>query len=164
MNYIDVGDKAPGWALRDQNGRKVDINRHFGNLNIVLSFHPLAWTPVCSKQMQALEDNYAELVRLETVAYGISVDSVPCKKAWAGSLGIVSTRLPSDFWPHGGVARLYGVFLEELGYASRAVFVIDKAGKVSFKKVYPLRELPDMQEILNAVRQHEPLVLKGERR
>lgn len=151
MNRIDVGDTAPGWTLHDQNDRPVDINRYFGSVNIVLSFHPLAWTPVCSKQMRALEEHHAELTRLETVAYGISVDSVPCKKAWAESLGITKTRLPADFWPHGGVAGLYGVFLEESGYAERAVFVIDRNGKIAFKKIYPLREVPDMSEILKVL-------------
>jgi peroxiredoxin len=152
MNSLEVGDTAPLWDLEDQNGRIVSLREHVGQRNILLSFHPLAWTPVCSRQMQDLEAKHDELARLDTVAYGLSVDSAPCKNAWARSLGITKTSLPSDFWPHGAVASLYGVFLEHNGYSGRAAFIIDKKGLIAFSRIYPMRQVPDVDEIMRAVR------------
>jgi peroxiredoxin len=86
------------------------------------------------------------------VAVGISVDSIPCKKAWAESLGIVNTSLLSDFWPHGEVARLYGIFKDKEGVAARSSILIDDNGKVVFVKVYETKQLPDMAEIVEVIR------------
>jgi peroxiredoxin len=82
-----------------------------------LSFHPLAWTAFFAGQMQSLEDNREVLSTHGTIAVGISVDSGPCKKAWAGSLGITHTPLLCDFLPNGVVARQYGLFLEANGFS-----------------------------------------------
>ena len=86
------------------------------------------------------------------MAVGVSVDSVPSKKAWADSLEIKNTRLLADFWPHGKVAKLYKIFREEDGISERANIIIDENQKIYFVKVYPIAELPDIQEILNALR------------
>jgi peroxiredoxin len=83
------------------------------------------------------------------VAVGISIDSVPPKKAWAENLGIKATRLLSDFWPHGGVARLYGIFQEKEGFSERANIIVDESGKIIFFKVYKLSQLPDINEIID---------------
>ncbi|HKK09561.1 MAG TPA: redoxin domain-containing protein, partial [Bacteroidales bacterium] len=79
----------------------------------LLSFHPLAWTSVCEIQMRSLDVKHAEFEKLGVIPYGISVDSVPCKKAWAESLGISKTNMLSDFWPHGEIAEKFGVFNTE---------------------------------------------------
>ena len=79
---------------------------------------------------------------------GISVDSVPTKKAWASDLGVKKVTLLSDFWPHGGVARQYGLFRGKDGISERANVILDEDGKVIFSKVYELGELPDIQEII----------------
>ncbi|RME38266.1 MAG: peroxiredoxin, partial [Thermoflexia bacterium] len=118
---------------------------------VVLSFHPLAWTRVCAIQMQDLEKHREEMERLGAVALGLSVDAVPTKKAWAESLGIQETRLLADFWPHGGVAQAYGIFRKKNGFSERAVFIVDAEGVVRFKKIYPMREPPDIGEILKAL-------------
>jgi len=102
-------------------------------------------------QMQDLEKHREDMERLGAVALGLSVDSVPCKKAWAESLGIQETRLLADFWPHGGVARAYGIFREKNGFSERAVFIVDAEGVIRFKKIYPMREVPDIGEILAAL-------------
>jgi peroxiredoxin len=83
------------------------------------------------------------------VALGMSVDTVPSKKAWAENLGIKNTPLLSDFWPHGEVAKLYGIFRDRNGFSERANIVVDENQKVVFFKVYPISELPDINEIIN---------------
>ena len=98
--------------------------------------------------MVALEENKDRFEKLNTVALGLSVNSVPAKHAWAKDLGIVKTKLLSDFWPHGAVAKSYGVFRDEDGYSERAVIIIDEEGIVRFSKVYPISEVPDMGEIM----------------
>lgn len=99
--------------------------------------------------MKALEQNYEEFEKLNTVPLGLSVDPVPSKKAWANSLGLKKLRILSDFWPHGEVAKLYGIFREKDGFSERANVIVDEKGKIIFFKVYPIRELPDLNEVLN---------------
>lgn len=147
---VEVGDIAPDFTLKDQNDQEVTLSALRGR-KVVLSFHPLAWTRVCAIQMQDLEKHREEMERLGAVALGLSVDAVPTKKAWAESLGIRETRLLADFWPHGGVAQAYGIFREKNGFSERAVFIVDAEGVVRFKKIYPIREVPDIGEILQAL-------------
>lgn len=146
-----VGDMAPDFRLKDQHGRAVALSELRGR-RVVLSFHPLAWTSVCTQQMQDLEAHHAELEAMGAVALGLSVDSVPCKKAWAEAIGVKETALLADFWPHGGVARAYGLFREADGFSERAVLVVDAGGAVVWRKVYPLGERPDIDEVLQALR------------
>jgi len=147
---IGTGSAAPDFSLKDQNGNVVSLSNMVGT-GIVLAFHPLAWTSVCTLQMQDLENNRERLEALRAVALGISVDSVPCKKAWARSIGVAKTPLLADFWPHGGVADLYGVFRQDDGFSERAVFILDAKGVIRFRKVYPIGERPDIEEILRAL-------------
>lgn len=147
---IRLGTSAPEFTLKDQHGQEVKLGELRGK-KVVLGFHPLAWTKVCAEQMLDLERHKAEFERLGAVALGISVDSVPSKRAWAESLGIEKTRLLADFWPHGEVAREFGIFREEDGFSERAVFILDEYGIVRFAKVYPIRELPPIKEILAAL-------------
>ncbi len=98
--------------------------------------------------MQSLEDNKGAFDTLNTIAVGISVDSVPSKKAWADNLRIKDTALLSDFWLHGGVAESYGIFRDEDGFSERANIIVDENGRVVFFKVYPIKELPDINEII----------------
>jgi glutaredoxin len=90
-----------------------------------------------------------------TQVLGISVDHVPCLKAWADSLGGISFPLLSDFWPHGAVAQKFGVFRED-GRSERALFVIDKEGIVRYVDVHDIDDLPDNEEIFKVLRQLEP--------
>ena len=115
---------------------------------VLLSFHPLAWTKVCADHMLSLEANYEALAKRDTVALGVSVDSVPCKKAWAKSLGIEQTPLLCDFWPHGELAQSLELFLAEGGTSERANVILNQDSEIIFKKIYPMSEVPDMGEIL----------------
>jgi peroxiredoxin len=120
----------------------------FKGKKVLLSFRPLAWTAVCHDQMRLLEENHLRFDELNTVALGIGVDSAPSNKAWAQSMDIKNTRLLSDFWPHGEVARLYGIFREKEGHSERANIIIDEVQQVVFAKTYPLTQLPDIEEII----------------
>ena len=144
---INVGDKAPDFKLKDNNGKDVSLGELKGK-KVVLGFHPLAWTSVCAQQMKDLEASYERLDKVGTVALGLSIDSTFCKKAWAESIGVKRARLLSDFWPHGGVISQYGIFRADDGFSERAVFVLDGEGIVRFKKVYPIKEVPDIAEIV----------------
>ena len=149
---LKVGDMAPDFVLKDQNSEEFKLSGTRGR-RVLLSFHPLAWTKVCAQQMQSLEENNNALESLNTVPVGISVDSIPTKKAWAENLGIKNVRLLSDFWPHGQVAQLYGVFIEEKGFSQRANIIVDGNGKIAFVKVYEISQLPDIQEIIKALKE-----------
>jgi len=144
---IRPGDTARNFSLKDQDDRTFDLLEQSGK-RVLLSFHPLAWTEFCAAQMKSLEVNRAAFESLNTVAVGISVDSVPCKKAWADHLGIRETSLLCDFWPHGGVAQLYGIFREANGFSERANIIVDERQTVVFVKVYPIHSIPDMGEVI----------------
>ncbi len=146
-----VGAKAPDFALKDQNGKTVKLSGLAGK-KVLLSFRPLAWTAVCHDQMRSLEEHHAQFDELNAVALGIGVDSAPSNKAWAESMGIKNTKLLSDFWPHGAVASAYGIFREKDGFSERANVLIDGKGKVVFAKTYPIGEQPDIEEIIESVR------------
>ena len=148
---LPVGTAAPDFTLKDHLGKDFKLSALRGK-RVMLSFHPLAWTGVCANQAKALDTKKPIFDSLNTIAVGISVDSVPSKKAWADDLEIKDTRMLADFWPHGAVARLYGVFREEDGLAQRSNFVIDENGKVVFSKVYDMDKLPDIEEIIGALK------------
>ncbi len=147
---VKNGRKVKDFKIKDQNGEDFRLADCQGK-RVLLSFHPLAWTPVCAQQMQSLEKSKKAFDKLNTVAVGLSIDSVPCKAAWATSLKIKNTRLLSDFWPHGALAKSLGILRVE-GFSERANIILDEAGKVMFVKVYPIRQLPDIGEILTALK------------
>jgi len=151
QRLLGIGEIAPDFVLKDQNGADFRLSELRGK-RILLSFHPLAWTEVCAKQMQALEENREVLESLNTIAIGLSVDTVPSKKAWADHLGIKTVRLLSDFWPHGQVADAYGIFREKNGFSERANIIVDVNGKIAFVKVYEIRQLPDIGEIIGIIK------------
>jgi peroxiredoxin len=148
---IKISAKAPDFTLSDQNGKNVTLFSLQGK-KVLLSFRPLAWTPVCTDQMKSLEENFDRLAELNTVALGIGVDSSPSNKAWAKALNIEKTRLLSDFWPHGKVSKLYSVFREKDGYSERANILVDEKGVVLFAKMYPVGQLPDIEEIIKVLK------------
>lgn len=145
---IKIGDKVPGFVLKDQDKNEVKLPGFKGK-KVLLSFHPLAWTSVCANQMKALEDNLETFNRLNTVPLGISIDQLFSKSAWAKELGIENIRLLADFWPHGGVAKSMGLFREKEGISERANVIVDEEGKIIFIKIYDIPELPDIDEIID---------------
>jgi peroxiredoxin len=144
---IKLGKAVKDFTLPDQFGQDFVLSKMKGR-RVLLSFHPLAWTPVCALQMQSLEKNKKVFDKLNTIAVGVSVDSSPSKAAWAKAIKIKQTRLLSDFWPHGGVAKSLGLFREQNGFSQRANVILDEKGKVCCVKVYPIGDLPDIKEII----------------
>lgn len=139
---LSVGDIAPEFTLPSHNEGELQLAWYRGRKNVVLAFYPADWTPVCATQIPGYRDILAEFEKYDAQVLGISCDSVPCHIAWARSLGGLSFPLLADFWPHGQIARAYGV-LTPKGYAGRAVFVIDKAGIIRYIDVVDPAEIPD---------------------
>lgn len=148
MTPIEIGTKAPDFALKDVFDKEVRLSDYIGK-KVLLSWHPLAWTGVCTDQMRSLEVNYDKFQELNTVAFGMSIDHAPSKKAWATVLAIKDTSLLCDFWPHGKVAQDYGIFMDKHGFSGRVNIIIDEKGVVQWVKVYPISTLPDINEVLD---------------
>jgi len=149
---VKPGDPAKNFSLKDQNDKTFGLYEQTGKYTL-LSFHPLAWTDFCAAQMKSLEDNHEVLKSLDCIPVGISVDSRPCKRAWAESLSIMRTPLLCDFWPQGVVAQKYGLFREENGFSERANVIVDKNQTVQFVKVYPVHSVPDIREVIGFIQQ-----------
>jgi peroxiredoxin len=147
---IKAQDPAVNFSLKDQLDKTFDLFEQSGK-RVLLSFHPLAWTAFCAGQMKSLEDNAEKFAALNTVPVGISVDSIPCKKAWAESLAITRTPLLCDFWPHGKVAQDYGLFRDANGFSERANVIIDTKMNVAFVRVYPVHSVPDITEVIRFI-------------
>jgi len=150
---LKVGDEAPDFELRSHRGGTVTLSGFRGKRQVVVAFHPLAFTPVCAAQMCGYEADLSRFDAANAAVLGISIDAQPAKSAWAQSLGPISFDLLSDFHPHGEVAQKYGVYRAKDGISERAIFVVDKAGKIAWAKVYDIPQQPDNADvfaILNA--------------
>jgi len=147
MDTLKIGDIAPDFTLKDHHNKEFTLSDHKGK-KVLLSWHPLAWTKVCAQQMQSLEANNDIFEELNTVAVGLSVDTVPCKHAWAKELKVWNIQLLSDFWPHGKTAESFGIFRVE-GFSQRANIIIDEQGEIVFFKIYDVPQLPDIDEIID---------------
>jgi len=145
-----VGDKALEFTLKNQQDKKT-VPMSLEGKRILLSFHPLAWTSVCEIQMRTLEVKKAIFDEFDVVAFGISVDSVPSKKAWARYMELTDTHLLSDFWPHGEVAEKYGLFIKDKGVSERANILIGLDRTIEWIKVYEMHQVPDIEEIINFI-------------
>ena len=122
-----------------------------GRKNVLLAFHPLAFTPVCATQMSGYESDVSKFDAADTAVLGVSIDPQPAKTAWAKELGVKSFDLLSDNYPYGEVARTYGVFREKDGISDRAVFLIDKSGTVRWSKVYDIPQQPGNDDVFRAL-------------
>ncbi len=148
---VKTGDKAPDFTLVDQNGEKVTLSSFAGKKNVVLIFHPLAFTSVCAIQIPGYSKERQSFEGLDTQVLWLSVDSVPTHKAWVDHLGGIEYPILADFWPHGEVAKKYGVLRPE-GYSERATFVIDKQGIVRHIEVHEIGKVPDRVKLLEILR------------
>ncbi len=147
---LAAGSPAPTVKLPDQLGTIVDLARTDGP--VLLAFHPLAWTPTCREHIVALETRSDSFRQAGVTVFGVSVDPVPTKRAWADMLGLRFVRFLSDFWPHGEVARAFGLFHEGEGVSERATVIVDAGGTVRLSAVHPPAELPDLDAIVDSLR------------
>jgi len=147
---VEVGQQAPDFELKDQHGTPVRLSGYRGKKNVVLVFYPLAFSGVCSGELAAMRDEFPEAARDDVELLTVSVDSGYALRAWSDAEQFGFSLL-SDFWPHGGVARSYGIFDEKLGIATRGTFIIDKDGVVRWKIVNSIpqaRDIADYQKAL----------------
>jgi peroxiredoxin len=149
---LSIGDTAPDFELRSHRGSTVKLSDFRGRRNVIVAFHPLAFTPVCANQMCAYEKDLAEFDAAEAAVLGISVDAQPAKSAWAKTLGAISFDLLSDFHPHGEVARKYGVYREKDGISERAIFLVDKQGRIAWAHTYDIPQQPENADLFAALR------------
>ncbi len=147
---VEVGDQAPDFELRDQHGTPVRLSGFRGAKHVVLVFYPLAFSGVCTSELGAIRDDFTEVNRDDVEMLTVSVDSTFTHRAWADAEHY-EFGLLSDFWPHGEVAKLYGVFDSERGIATRGTFIIDKEGVVRWKVVNPIPQARDLAEYSKAL-------------
>jgi alkyl hydroperoxide reductase subunit AhpC len=154
---LKAGEMAPDIdrpALIGGVKKRFHLAEHRGK-QLVLAFYPLNWDLVSAEQMVAYQVERANFLAQNAEVVGISVDSIMNTTAWERDIGPFDYPLCSDFWPHGEISRDYGVLRETepfAGASERAIFVVGKAGRIDFSKIYPLNQVPNLQEILNVLR------------
>jgi len=126
---ISVGDQAPDFTLMNQFGEAATLSAYKGKKPVVLVFYPLSFSGICTEELCELRDNLAAFDSAEVELIAISVDHKFVQAKFADDQGY-KFQLLADFWPHGEVAKLYDVFLEDSGHATRATFVINKSGEL----------------------------------
>jgi peroxiredoxin (alkyl hydroperoxide reductase subunit C) len=147
---VKVGDRAPNFALASISGENVSLSQYRGKKNVVLSFVPAAWTPVCSDQWPGYNIAKGIFDQHDAVLLGITVDNIPTLFAWTNQMGKLWFSVLSDFWPHGAVAKKYGV-LRSNGVSERALFVIDKKGIIRYIDVHDINKRPPLEDLANAL-------------
>jgi peroxiredoxin (alkyl hydroperoxide reductase subunit C) len=141
---VKIGDQAPDFTLPSVSGEKVTLSQYRGEKNVVVSFVPAAWTPVCSDQWPGYNIVKEMFDMNDAVLLGITVDNIPTLYAWTKQMGKLWFPVLSDFWPHGEVAARYGVLRSE-GVSERALFYIDKKGIIRDIQVSDINKRPDLE-------------------
>jgi peroxiredoxin len=131
---VRTGDKAPEFDLEVTHGERVRLSDFLDRSNVLLVFHPFAFTPVCEEEALDLQENIESFRNAQTEIVLVSCDPSPSRQAWKKQLG-AEYLFASDFWPHGKAAKAYGVFNEETGAPHRGTFLIDKGGNVIWSLV-----------------------------
>ena len=131
---IEVGAQAPDFVLKDQNNQEVRLSDFRGAKNVLLVFYPLAFTGTCQGELCQVRDSIDDFQSDSVQVLAVSVDSAYSHKVWAEREGY-DFPLLADFWPHGEVAQRYGVFNDEMGYANRGTFLVDRDGVVRFAEL-----------------------------
>ncbi|NVM24985.1 MAG: peroxiredoxin [Desulfobacterales bacterium] len=151
---VKVGDYAPDFSLPAVSGGRISLGQYRGKKNVVLSFVPAAWTPVCSDQWPGyniVEDLFDVN---DAILLGITVDNIPTLFAWTNQMGALWFPVLSDFWPHGAVAERYGVLRSD-GVSERALFVIDKKGIIRYIGVNDINKRPRLEVLVKELERLE---------
>jgi len=130
---VHVGDVAPDFTLRDQNNEEITLSSFRGQKAVLIIFYPLAFTGICTGELCRVRDELATFQNDDVQVLTVSVDSTYVHKVFSEREGYEFPLL-SDFWPHGEVARRYGVFNEQAGFADRGTFLVDREGIVRFRE------------------------------
>jgi mycoredoxin-dependent peroxiredoxin len=131
---IETGSEAPDFDLEVDSSTRTRLADYRGRRNVLLVFHPFAFTPVCEEEARDLQENLSSFESADTDVVLVSCDSAAARQAWKEKLSLTYT-LASDFWPHGEAAKAYGVFDERRGAPVRGTFLIDKQGTVVWSLV-----------------------------
>ena len=148
---VTAGQIAPDFTLPAIDGRTIRLSDYRGEKNVVLSFVPAAWTPVCSDQWPGYHLARGLFEDHDAVVLGISTDNTPSQFAWVRQMEGLWFPVLSDFWPHGAVAEKYGV-LTDAGFTERALFVIDKQGIIRYIDHHDLNHEPDPEELFKELK------------
>ena len=150
---VKVGQKAPDFTLKAVSGKIISLKDYRRKKNVVISFVPAAWTPVCSDQWPGYNIVQDIFDSNDAVLLGITVDNIPTLYSWTNQMGKLWFDVLSDFWPHGAVAEKFGVLRSD-GVAERALFIIDKKGIIRYIDVHNINQRPPLEDL---VRQLEKL-------
>ena len=144
---VRVGEPAPDFTLPALTGERITLSGFRGKKNVVLSFVPAAWTPVCSDQWPGYNIVRDLFDAHDAILLGITVDNIPTLFAWTNQMGELWFPVLSDFWPHGAVADTYGVLRSD-GTSERALFVIDKGGIIRYINVNDINKRPPLEALI----------------
>ncbi len=147
---VAVGDTAPDFTLPSIHHGLITLSSYRGEKNVVISFVPAAWTPVCSDQWPGYNIVKDLFDQYDAVLLGITVDNIPTLFAWTNQMGDLWFPVLSDFWPHGKIAGTLGVLRSD-GTAERAIFIIDKRGIIRYIDVHDINRRPPLESIMGAL-------------
>lgn len=143
---LKVGGRAPDFTLPAVSGREVSLSQYRGKKNVVISFVPGAFTPICSMQWPGYNIALDMFGKHDAVLIGITTNAIPAMAAWVKIMGGLDFDALSDFSPHGKVSSAYGVLRSE-GFPERAMFVIDKQGTIRDIQVYDANKRPTLDDL-----------------
>ena len=144
---VKVGDQAPEFSLPSLSGEMVELGSFRGKKNVVLSFVPAAFTPVCSNQWPGYNIIQDIFEANDAILLGITVDNIPSLYVWTSRMGKLWFPVLSDFWPHGAAAGKFGILRGD-GTSERALFVIDKKGVIRYIDVHDINRNPGLEALV----------------
>jgi peroxiredoxin len=151
---VKVGDAAPDFTLPAVEGGRMSLSQYIGKKNIVISFVPAAWTPVCSDQWPGYNISKNLFDKHDAILIGITVDNIPTLYSWTRQMCNPQDKIwfpvLSDFYPHGAVAAKYGVLRSD-GVSERALFVINKKGFITYIDVHDINQRPLLEDLAKAL-------------
>jgi peroxiredoxin (alkyl hydroperoxide reductase subunit C) len=157
MASPQIGERAPDFDLPALIGgvkKRFRLGDQLSKSDVVIVFYPYNWEAISGSQMVQYQAEREMILARSAEVVGISVDSIMNTTVWEREIGPFDFPLCSDFWPHGHVARMYGVFSEQephLGTSERSIFVVDKNGIIRFRNVYSFTEQPPFDELISAL-------------
>ncbi len=154
VTTLKIGDRAPNFTLPSLSGEEISLIQFRGKKNVVISFVPAAWTPVCSDQWPGYNIARSLFDKHDTILLGITVDNIPTLYAWTNEMGDLWFPVLSDFWPHGAAAEKYGV-LRSNGVTERAIFIIDKKGLIRYIDIHDINTRPKLEVLANEMEKLE---------